>query len=91
MASAAYRLAGAFGALAIASLVAALALPPSCGIEGAYFDRSIKAPYDAGGVFITGGGLCWAPDLLAGAAAAFAICAIAVAVVGRRLRRRTAR
>lgn len=82
--------AGVFGALAAAAIVAAIFLPSSCGIEGAYFDRSIGAPSSVGSIVISRYGVCWVPDVLLGAAAAFALCAVVLAVIGTRLRRRAA-
>jgi hypothetical protein len=84
------RTAAAFGALALAAVAAAVFLPSSCGIEGAYFDRSTDAPRAVGNVVISESGLCWAPDVLVGAAAAFAICAVALVVLGWRFSRRAA-
>ena len=70
--------------LALAAGAAAALMPPSCGIEGAYFNRSVDS---SGGVFAIDGGMCWAPDVFTGAAAAFALCAVAMAVADWRLRR----
>jgi hypothetical protein len=75
--------------LAVVAGVAALSallLPSSCGIEGAYFDRSPEAPGAVGSVTETG--LCWAPDVLVGAAAAFAISAATLALLAWRVSRR---
>jgi hypothetical protein len=82
------RTAAAFMALGAAAAVAAFALPSSCGIEGAYFDRSVEAPRAVGNVFLFGEGVCWTPDVLLGAAAAFAISAAVLAVLAWRLSRR---
>jgi hypothetical protein len=74
------------GVLAGAAALCAVLLPSSCGIEGAYFDPSTDAPAAAGSVAATGP--CWAPDVLLGAAGAFAISAGALALLAWRVRRR---
>jgi hypothetical protein len=84
------KAAAGFGLLAAACVIAAVLLPASCGIEGAYFNRSTDAPAAAGNVVISGYGVCWAPDFLLGAAAAFAIAAAVMAALSWRLRRRVA-
>jgi hypothetical protein len=82
-----WRTAAAFAALAAAAIVAAILLPSSCGIEGAYFDRAIGAPKSVGSIVISRYGVCWVPDVLIGAAAAFAVSAAVLVVIGIRLRR----
>lgn len=78
-----YRTAAAFGVTAIACRVAGYVTAQNTGIEGAYFDRAIGAPAYAA-VFETGGWPWWLPDILVGAAAAFAMSALVVAFVARR-------
>jgi hypothetical protein len=82
-------MAAGFTALALAAAVAAIALPASCGIEGAYFDRSVSAPASVG-AFALDTGICWVPEVLGGAAAAFALCAVTTALIAWRLRWRGA-
>jgi hypothetical protein len=82
--------AAAFLVLAIAAGLAAVLPPTTCGIEGAYFDRSVEAPARAGSFVIGDNAICWVPDVFVGAAAAFAICALTLALIGLRLRRRGA-
>lgn len=80
----------AFAGLAAAALAGAIFLPASCGIEGAYFDRSVSAPRAVGNVVISQSGMCWVPDVLVGATLALAVCSAMLFVLGWRLRRRAA-
>ena len=85
-----WRTAAAFAALAGAAIAAAIFLPSSCGIEGAYFDRSIGAPKAVGSILISRHAVCWVPDVLLGGAAAFATCSAVLLALAWRLRRRAA-
>jgi hypothetical protein len=79
-----------FVVLAAAAAVAAILLPSSCGIQGAYFDRSTDAPRAIGNVAISSSGVCWAPDFLLGIAAGLTLAAAAIALIGWRVSWRAA-
>jgi hypothetical protein len=81
-----YRTAFVFALLGVAGLAGGYFGDWSCGIEGAYFDRSIAAPSG----IVSEWGNCWAGDLLLGAGLAFLLCAATVAGLGWRVSRRAA-
>jgi hypothetical protein len=74
-----YLTALAFAVAGVAAMAAGIFLPWECGIEGAYFDRSVGGSTS----IVNEWGNCEIGHGLVGAGAAFVLCAAVIGLLGR--------